>query len=142
MDPYINNLKKRAPECEKLPICTRLVVILSSYHENRGLQLIQQSTRAVLANEVHEIIITDKESAEPGSTVDRIAYLGFVEFISGGVLMYGDLVKVNNVEIGKLAGFDYTHMPNHMNIVVKSPKLKSGKEQKIQLRDTLSFVRS
>jgi len=140
MDPYLNNRTKRAPECKKLEILAKVVVVLSSYNEKRNLKLIQQSTRAVSIHDVHEIIITDEETAEPGNVVDRIAYLGFVEFIRSGVLMYGDSIKINNIEIGKLVGFDYTHMPNHMNIIIKSSKRKSGKDHGIKLEEIISFT--
>jgi len=142
MDPYLNNGKKQPPECKKLAIDAKVRVVLSSYREKRNLKLIQQCTRAVVLNEVHEIIITDEINIEPGSAVNRVAYFSFVEFIKSGVLMYGDLVKINNTVIGKLIGFDYTHMPNHMNIVIQSQKRKSGKDQAINLNDVISFTQS
>jgi hypothetical protein len=140
MDPYLKNLKKRAPKCNKIDIYGSFVVVLSSYQKKRNLQLIQQSTRVVLINEVHEIIITDEKTAEPGNTVDNIAYFGFVEFTNSGVLMYGDSVKVDNSEIGKLVGFDYTHMPNHMNIILRSSKINSGEKHGIHLGDIITFT--
>jgi len=54
----------------------------------------------------------------------------------------GDLLKLSNTEIGKLVGFDYTHMPHHMNRFMRLPKRKSVKDQTINLDDIISFTKS
>jgi len=79
-------------------------------------------SRAVLKNEVHELILTDDQNAAPEKIVNRVSYVGFVEIKRGGVIVTGDKVFVEEKHLGELAGFDITHMPNHMNIVVKSAK--------------------
>ena len=43
------------------------------------------------------------------------------------------------IEIGFLAGYDETHMPNHMNIVVIAPSLD---EPIIHVNDTVNFSSS
>ena len=59
------------------------------------------------------------EPASPGSRVGSIAYLAFVEFQNGGVLLSGDKVFVDGDEVGEVAGYDMSHFPNHMNLVVR-----------------------
>jgi hypothetical protein len=49
------------------------------------------------------------------------------------VVCAGDVVTVDGKVIGTIAGYDYTHMPNHMNIVISAPSLQSGEELGIQL---------
>ena len=44
----------------------------------------------------------------------------FFEVKIGGIVVVGDKVSVGDRVIGEVAGFDVTHMPNHMNIVVKA----------------------
>jgi 1-deoxy-D-xylulose-5-phosphate synthase len=39
-----------------------------------------------MVDEIHEIIPTDEAGAAPGATVDRVAYLAFVEITRGGVV--------------------------------------------------------
>jgi hypothetical protein len=41
--------------------------------------------------------------------------------------------------IGWRAGFDETHMPNHLNMVVKDEKLLLGIELSVDLRNKVSF---
>ena len=47
----------------------------------------------------------------------------------------GDEVKINGQVIGKIAGFDETHMPNHYNIVIYGTDRISGNERNLDLND-------
>jgi fumarate reductase subunit C len=85
------------------------------------------------------MIVTDEE-AEPGSSVNPIAYLGFVEFAQGGVIVAGDRVSVNGEDIGYVCGFDETHMPNHLNIVVRGQRL-SGRQRGFKLAEHVLFTK-
>jgi len=135
-DPYARNMFGQFnPYYAKIPVPGRLVVVLDGIFEERGLQLIRQSSRAIKKNEVHEFIITD-EQAKPGDTVNRIAYLGFAEFSAGGVVIVGDPVFIENQQVGRIAGFDETHMPNHLNIVLSGNR-KPGKEWGVALNDQI-----
>ena len=40
--------------------------------------------------------------------------------------------------IGTIAGFDDTHMPNHMNIVIAQDRLQSGAELGLKLEEPVS----
>ncbi|MBE3588744.1 MAG: hypothetical protein IMW93_09385 [Thermoanaerobacteraceae bacterium] len=136
-DPYKEKMFSSNPYACKRAIEGKLVVILRGTLENRGLHLITPISRAVLQNEIHELIVTDEEGAGPGSNVHRIAYLGFMEVECGGVLVTGDEVTCNGVLLGRIAGFDETHLPNHLNIVLYSPKRLDGVALGLQLESTI-----
>lgn len=71
--------------------------------------------------------------------MDRIAYLGFVEIISGGVLVAGDELLIDGKVLGRIAGFDETHLPNHINIVIISDKRCDGVSLGLTLEGEVSF---
>lgn len=133
VDPYKAGFFTENPYAAKRVIKGKLAVILRGKLEKRGLELITTISRAVLKNEVHELIATDQEAAGPGSTVDKIAYLGFIEITEGGVMTVGDTLTCEDKVLGKIVGFDETHLPNHLNIVVASGFRADGVEQKLQL---------
>nr|WP_235910762.1 hypothetical protein [Heliobacterium chlorum] len=114
------------PYAKKKDVVGELVAILEGKLENRGLQLIKPISRALAEDEIHEIIMTDEVEAGPGKKVDRIAYLAFFEVKGGGVIVTGDPVFLKGKLLGHIAGFDETHMPNHINIVIKSEDRLSG----------------
>lgn len=128
MDPYKAGLMKKVPFSEKRKVFASLVAIMDMKVEKRGLQLILPFTRALLKGEIHELIITDEKDARPGERVDNISCLGFVEIERGGVVAVGDKVILEKRVVGKVVGFDKTHMPNHWNIVIRSPTKATGKE--------------
>lgn len=118
----------------------KVVAVLRGIVPDRNMDLIPQPSRAVKAGDIHEIILTDQDAA-PGSTVGRVAYLAFVEFQCGGVLLYGDRIYREGEPIGELLGYDLSHFPNHMNVVVRG-ELKSGEERDLRPGDTLIFTSS
>jgi len=131
-DPYKKGMFKTNPYAKKKPLKGNLVVVLEGKYEERGLQLIPQPSRCLITNEVHELILTD-ENKKPGDTVNKIAYIGFFVVKESTVITVGDEVKINGQVIGKIAGFDETHMPNHYNIVAYGEKLISGNERNLDL---------
>jgi len=128
MDPYKIGLIKRVHLAKKSRVFSKLVAIMDMEVKKRGLQLIPSYTRALLKNEIHELIITDEKDAGPRKKVDNISYLGFVEIKEGGIVAIGDKVYLDGKIIGEVAGFDDTHMPNHWNIVIKSSEKATGME--------------
>jgi hypothetical protein len=104
------------------PIEGVVVALLHATFERRGLNLIESMSRALKRGEIHELMITDEE-VSPGSRVDRVSAIAFFEVETGGLAVYGDEVKIGRYTIGHIAGFDLTHMPNHMNIVVRARSL-------------------
>lgn len=128
-DPYKRKLVNLSSYVQKTSVEAIVVAVLRGKLSNRSLELIPQPSRAVRSGEVHEIIFTDEEAA-PGSTVNRIAYAAFVEFKNGGVLLSGDEVLIEGELAGRLAGFDLSHFPNHMNVVIRG-QLRSGEERNL-----------
>ncbi len=39
-------------------------------------------------------MLTDEQHAKPGSTVNGVHYVGFIEFPAGGMLVFGDTVMI------------------------------------------------
>ena len=53
--------------------------------------------------------------------------------------IHGDELTISEKKIGKILGFDETHEPNHINIVISVKERKSGKELGLHLEDKLQF---
>lgn len=134
-DPYERSVLRDNPYVTKRPLHGSLAVVLRGSLEDRGLRLIKPISRAIRAGEIHELVATTEETALPGEMVNRIAYLGFVEFANGGVLVAGDTIRIGGLATGVVAGFDETHAPNHLNIVVRLPGGKSGFELGLRVED-------
>lgn len=137
VDPYKAGMFKGNPYAQKRPCSGVLAVILDGRMEGRKLQLMNPISRAVLTGEIHELIVTDEEDAGPGKEVNRIAYWGFFEVEKGSVIVVGDTVKIGDRFLGTIAGFDETHMPNHINIVVKAAERKTGVELGLSLEEKI-----
>lgn len=125
---------------QKIPVQARFVVILKGGMGDRGLKLVPQRSRAVCSSEIYELIVSEQPGIVPGAQVDTIAYLGFVEISRGGVLLAGDEVRIDGELIGHIAGYDYTHMPNHMNIVIATSCARSGLDLGLSLGAAVTFV--
>jgi hypothetical protein len=128
-DPYANKLLNAELPCkEKTDVVGRVNCTLHARAEARGLELAPYPSRALLTGEIHELIVT-AEDARPGARVDTIAYVCFFEVTEGGILWAGDEVRVAGKVIGRLAGYDLTHFPNHFNIIVRAEEpLQTGFE--------------
>lgn len=124
-DPYQAGLVK-AHKWEKVDITGEMLLILDTEMDERGLNLMAPRTRALRRYEIHELLLTDEEEASPGRVVNRVAGIGFAEIEQGGVVVVGDRVLIEDTSIGEVAGFDETHMPNHLNIVIKAQKRVHG----------------
>ncbi len=124
-DPYQAGLIK-GHNWEKTDIVGELLLILDTEMDERGLNLIAPRTRALQRHEIHELLLTDEEEASPGKVVNRVAGIGFAEIEQGGVVVVGDRVLIEDTSMGEVAGFDETHMPNHLNIVIKAQKRVNG----------------
>lgn len=136
-DPYARGMFKENPYAKKTDVKGSLVVLLRGKYPERGLQLMKPISRCLNAGEVHELIVTDAQ-AKPGEKVDPIAYIGFFAVSSPGVIVAEDQVIIGGKEIGTLAGFDETHMPNHLNIVINGER-KDGEEQGLDIMNEVVF---
>lgn len=139
-DPYARSLFEKSPYHSATPIQGKLCVVLDGHLTGRGLNLIKPPSRAVQKHEIHELILTDEETAIPGGVVERVWYAGFFEVLEGGMAIVGSPVTVDGIEIGTLAGFDETHLPNHLNIIVKSTRPATGAELKLSLGAAVTFA--
>ncbi len=136
MDPYISPIAVTTiGEMKMRATKGQLVTIINRSYDKRGLSLIPQPTRVLCQNEIHELMTTDEVGAEPSKTVDRIVTIGFFEITQGGSVAVGEPVFINGKEIGKIAGFDETHFPNHYNIVIISPERFTGTEVNLNIND-------
>ncbi len=137
-DPYLGKKVSVSAFADKRPVRAEVVAVLRGQVLDRNMSLIPQPSRAVKAGDVHEIILTD-EAATPGADVGRVAYLAFVKFLDGGIVLCGDKVYLGDELIAELIGYDLSHFPNHMNIVARGD-MRSGEERGLRLDDTLVFV--
>lgn len=138
-DPYARSLFEKNPYYRATPIQGRLVVVLDGHLTGRGLSLIKPPSRALQQHEIHELILTNEE-AVPGATVQEVWYAGFFEVLAGGMAIVGSQVAVDGKEIGVLAGFDETHLPNHLNIIIKTSRPATGAEANLALGGTVTFA--
>lgn len=143
-DPYkkgivsLKNLKE--VYYEKKQVEGKIVAVLNLKTPNRELNLISTASRAVKKSEIHELVGTP-ESAKPGEKVNSAYYIGFFEVTQGGVILSGDSVWINDKKIGTILGYDETHMPNHLNIVIKIEDLKTGAELGVEVGDNIIIRR-
>jgi len=140
LDPYASKMFKKNPYTQKRTIKGSMVVIFNVTLEHRGLNLIAPISRVLNKNEIHELILTNEKNAAPKSIVNNIAYIGFFEVKEGGVIVVGDEVYVGRKLIGKVVGFDDTHIANHQNIILYRHKKKTGTELKINLEDEVEVL--
>jgi hypothetical protein len=126
---------------ENRPVEATVVTVLNSSHESRGLKLIGTYSRALRRDSIHELIATDEVEKKPGETVDRITYLAFAEITSGGCVIIGETLFVDGIEIGTVLGYDETHEPNHINIVIAVCKRQTGRQLNFSVGAKVRFER-
>ena len=139
-EPHGSGILDKYPYAAKSDVLGRLVCVLDARSEERGMELIIHPSRAVCQGEIHELAISDELEAGPQRTVDRVAYVAFFEVREGGIILVGDKVKIGQQEIGEVAGFDLTHFPNHINILVRSEERRTGPELGLKPRDPITFT--
>ena len=118
------------------PVKGEIVALLHVYFKDRGLELIETKSRALCKDEIHELMITDEEGAAPGGGAERVRAIAFFEIKQPGLIVVGDKVSIQDKKLGKVAGYDETHMPNHMNILIKSDSVE---EPLIKVGDEVEF---
>jgi len=138
-EPHGSGILDKYPYVAKSDVVGRVVCILDARSEERGMELVVHPSRALCQGEIHELAITDDPEASPGRTVDEVAYLAFFSVEQGGMVLVGDRVRVGEAEVGQVVGFDLTHFPNHMNILVGAKERKTGPELGLSLGDLVTF---
>jgi hypothetical protein len=121
-------------------VIAKVNCVLHARAANRGLTICPFPSRAVIKHEIHELILTS-EDASPGTVVNNISYLCFFEILESGMLWAGDRVECKDTFIGCLMGYDFAHMPNHMNIITQiKGDLYTGYEAGLKPGDELKFT--
>lgn len=141
-DPYKSGKISTDAYYKKRVVTGGIAVILDMRLENRGLELINQPSRCLLKNEIHELIFTISNSKLGEKVNESIAYVAFFEVEEGGVVIVGDTLTIGGKVIGSVLGFDETHSPNHLNIIIRNDNIKTGKELKIKLEDKVCFFQT
>ena len=68
---------------------------------------------------------------------NRVRAIAFFEITKPGLIVVGDQVTIEGRNLGTLAGYDVTHMPNHINVVVKAETLD---EPTLRVGDRVRFA--
>ena len=133
--PY--DFKKITPSVygDRRPVEGETVALLHISFDDRGLKLIETKSRTVKKYEIHELMITDEDAA-PGGGANRVRAIGFFEITDSGLIVVGDKVFIEDRLLGTLAGYDVTHMPNHINVVVRAESLD---EPVLRVGDRIRF---
>jgi hypothetical protein len=140
VEPHLGGvLDTKAPYFAKQSVATEIVAVLHARAVARRLELTLHPSRAVRAGEVHELFMTDEEGKGPNAVVDRVGYIACVAVKRPGMILVKDSVRLNGEVVGTVIGFDETHLPNHLNIVMYGPSLQTGREIGADLGDEVSF---
>ena len=139
VDPYKAKLASIDFFKSKRKIDGVIVVVMDARIENRNIQLIHPMSRCVRKGEICELVTVDSPDAFPGNIIQDASYIGFAEILCSGSLVVGDIVKIKNKPIGRICGFDETHAPNHMNIVIQTEKPLTGTEMGLSIEDEITF---
>lgn len=116
-----------------------VVKVLRHRRDDRGMSLEPHPSRCIRAGEVHELVTTDHGDTATGARIDRVAFLGFAEFGSAGVLDRGDELRIGERLVGTVLGFDACHYPNHYNILVRTSIPCTGEEIGLEPETELAF---
>lgn len=119
-----------------------LVKVLVHRREERGMALTEWASRCVRRGEVHELVTTDHTGTAPGTRIDRVGFLGFVELECGGVVDRGDVLWIGGVRVGAVLGFDGCHAPNHWNILVRADTPVTGRQLGLAPEAEVRFVQA
>lgn len=138
-EPHAGGILNKYPYADKSDVVGRVVCILDARSENRGMELSIHPSRAVPKGEIHELAVTDDPQANPGKVVDRVAYICFFEVEEGGIILVSDRVTVEGQEAGQVVGFDFTHAPNHLNVLIRTATPMTGSELRLKLGDRVVF---
>lgn len=122
--PYDYRKIKPSVYGHRRPVLGEIVALLHVSFEERGLELIETKSRALKRGEIHELMLTDEEDASPGGGANRVRAIAFFEIRQGGLAVVGDQASIMGYTLGDVAGYDLTHMPNHMNILIRSESLE------------------
>ena len=138
-EPHGTDILDRYPYAAKSDVVGKIVCLLDARSEERGMQLMLHPSRAICRGEIHELAVTDDTHASPENTVERVTYVAFFSVEEGGIVLVGDKVEIDGTQLGELVGFDNTHFPNHLNLLVRNNDPKTGPELGLRLGDPIVF---
>lgn len=118
-DPYRDVGLVVPPYGAKSLLIGRMCALVNLVYPSRALQIMTEKSRVVRNWDIHELMLAPS-SMVPDLPARGLRVLGFVEFLSGGVLVAGDRLLLDGDDVGELVGFDGTHSPNHLNIVIRA----------------------
>lgn len=140
-DPHEQKRVTRDHYARKTEVNARLFTVLDWAVEDRDMTLLPHLSRAVRRGDILELAATDEAGSQPGGPIQRIAYLGFAEVLEAGLLLSGDDVTITGREtLGTVVGFDETHMPNHLNVILRVETRKTGREVDLKLDALVTFA--
>lgn len=111
----------------KRMVMGNLVALSGLRLTNRGTWLMHPQTRACPKYSILELTITDEDSIGPGTQVNSVLYIGFLEVANGGIIVAGEPIRIQEMNIGSVAGFSDIHCPNHLNVMISGTKEFSSK---------------
>jgi hypothetical protein len=123
------------------PVEITFVMVLGHDRADREMEKGSFLTRCVQAGEVHELVAVNAGSLDNGK-YHGASYLGFVAFNGPAVIYVGENLFVGGNRIGVLGGFDYTHFPNHMNILIETEQPTNGQKLGIRIGQSGEFAGS
>ena len=139
VDPYKAKLASGDFFKSKRIVRGSIVVVMDARIENRNIQLIHPMSRCFRKSDVCELVTVDEPDASPGTVIKDASYIGFAELLCSGSLVVGDIVKIKGEKVGVICGFDETHAPNHINVVIQSEKAQTGLDMGLSVEDEITF---
>lgn len=109
----------------KLPIHLTLVAVMPDTRKDRNLKLSEFVTRCFAKDEIHEFLVANEWDGARDAIFNDVSYIGFMRFDQGGE----KVITEDGQVVGEVIGFDMTHAPNHMNIVLASSSNQTGAER-------------
>ena len=123
----------------KRHVVGELIYVFSLRIDERWMKLENLPSRALKVGEIHELIVSSDAGLKPGAGVKDVAYIGFFEVETSGIAEIGDEVWSDDCHLGTLAGFDLTHYPNQLNIVLATHDARTGAELELNLGRAIRF---
>lgn len=118
----------------------RWIAILNHKRVQRGIMLTKWQTRVVRQGDIHEILTTPERTEHISRQINLVFYLGFAEFDAGIIAIGDGFWAEDGSFLGQVLGFDETHAPNHLNILLSSDVMLPGVQRGLR-PDHRFFVR-
>jgi hypothetical protein len=112
---------------ESAPAEVELVMVLGHSRPEREMVREPLATRCVIAGEVHELVAVDPVTLRDGR-YHGASYIGFGTFTRSAVIHVGEPLLLDGVALGVVGGFDGTHLPNHLNILIETDRPAHGRD--------------